>query len=114
MNTERNVEAELRLQSRCQMVVAAVAVGAALYWLRPVLLPFVLALFLVCGVAPLLDLIQKRLRAPRIVAVAIAFLGGVFVLACLWLFILERFDRTRPVAEVLAGRFDAISHLTGD
>ena len=87
MDTERDIEGELRIQTICQMVIAAVAIGAALYWLRPVLLPFVLALFLVCGVAPLLDLIQKRLRAPRIVAVAIAFLGGVLLLAGLWLFI---------------------------
>ncbi len=87
MTDRQNIEGELRFQTICQMVIAAVAMGAALYWLRPVLLPFVLALFLVCGVAPLLDLIQKRLGGPRVVAVAIAFLGGVALLACLWLFI---------------------------
>jgi AI-2 transport protein TqsA len=87
MDTEGNIEGELRIQTICQMMVAAVAIGVAFYWLRPVLLPFVLALFLVCGIAPLLDLIQKRMGAPRVVAVAIAFLGGVLLLACLWLFI---------------------------
>jgi AI-2 transport protein TqsA len=87
MDTKPTTESDVHVLTICQMIVAAVMLGAALYWLRPVLVPFVLALFLVCGIAPVLDLIQQRLGAPRIVAVAVAFLGGLALLACLWLFI---------------------------
>lgn len=87
MNGKPTEESDIHLLAICQMIVAAVMLGVALYWLRPVLVPFVLALFLVCGIAPILDLIQQRLGAPRIVAVAVAFLGGLALLACLWLFI---------------------------
>ncbi len=78
---------ELKIQTACLMVVAALAIGLALYLLRPVLVPFVLALFFAAGLAPILDLIEKRLGAPRLVAVAIAFLVGLVLLAVLWSFV---------------------------
>jgi AI-2 transport protein TqsA len=114
MNGERNTERELRFQTICQMVLAVVAIGAALYWLRPVLLPFVLALFLVCGVAPLLDFIQRRLGAPRLVAVAIAFLGGVLLLACLWLFVWLSVEAMLQDADTYRDRFQSIVHRVSD
>ena len=75
---------ELRVQSVCLMIFAVIAVAGALYWLRPVLVPFVLSLFFACGLAPVLDLIERRLNAPRVVAVAIAFLLGLLLVALLW------------------------------
>ena len=78
---------ELRIHTACLMVLAAVAIGLSLYWLRPVLVPFVLALFFTAGLAPILDLIEERLGAPRLVAVAIAFLAGLLILFVLWTFI---------------------------
>jgi predicted PurR-regulated permease PerM len=78
---------ELQVHTVCQMILAAVAVGAALYFLRSVLLPFILALFFVTGVAPVLHVIEKRLRAPRMVAVAIAFLLGIVLFTILWLLV---------------------------
>lgn len=55
-------------------VIAAVALGAALYFMRPVLVPLVLAVLLSYLVAPVVDLMQVRLRIPRPLAVFIAFL----------------------------------------
>lgn len=111
---------ELRIQTACLMVVAAVAIGAALYWLRPVLLPFVLSIFLVVGLAPVLDLIEKRLRAPRLVAVAIAFLLGILLLALLWFFVwvsvaslLENVDDYHQRLEQLIHRAAAYLPLEG-
>lgn len=75
---------ELKIQTICLMILTGIASVAVLYWLRPVLIPFVLAVFLVCGIAPLLDVIQQRCRAPRIVAVAITFLMGIGLMAMLW------------------------------
>ena len=78
---------ELKTHTACLMVLAAVAIGLTLYWLRPVLVPFVLALFFTAGLAPILDYIEDRLGAPRLVAVAIAFLVGLFLLFVLWSFV---------------------------
>jgi len=108
MDTDPTVEGDLHLLSICQMVIAAVALGAALFWLRPVLVPFVLALFLVCGIAPILDLIQKRLGAPRIIAVGVAFLGGLFLLTVLWLFIWLSVASMLKDADTYRARYQSI------
>ena len=78
---------ELKIHTACLMILATVAIGFALFWLRPVLVPFVLALFFAAGLAPILDLIEERLGAPRLVAVAIAFLVGLSLLFVLWTFV---------------------------
>lgn len=75
---------ELKIQTICLMALTGIASIVVLYWLRPVLVPFVLAVFLACGIAPLLDVIQKRCRVPRIIAVAITFLMGIGLMAMLW------------------------------
>jgi AI-2 transport protein TqsA len=60
-------------------VIAAVALGAALYFMRPVLVPLVLAVLLSYLVAPVVDTMQVRLKIHRSLAVLIAFLlaGGL-------------------------------------
>lgn len=50
------------------LILAAVAVAFALALTRVVLVPFVLAVFIYFGVAPLIDLLQDRLRIPRLVS----------------------------------------------
>jgi AI-2 transport protein TqsA len=52
-----------------------------------VLVPFVLSLFLVTGIAPVLSTIEKQFKAPRILAVVITFLLGVGMLTLLWMLI---------------------------
>ena len=76
-------EARSRIQTNCLMILTTAAIGYAIYWLRPVLLPFVIAIFVVSGIAPILDSLQRRLGVERLVAAGITFLAGlgiVFVL----------------------------------
>jgi len=75
---------ESKAQTVSLMTLAAVAIGGALFLLRTVLVPFLLALFFVCGIAPILDYFEKRLNTPRIVAVVIAFLLGLLLTSLLW------------------------------
>ncbi|MFZ5829475.1 MAG: AI-2E family transporter [Planctomycetota bacterium] len=82
-----SVSQELRFQNTCLMVLAAVAIGSSLYALRTVLVPFVLAMFLVVGLAPVLEFIEKRMWAPRLVALAVAFLLGILILVAMWVLI---------------------------
>ncbi len=64
------------------MVLATVAIAGALYYTRPVMVPFVLAIFISYLVSPVVDFLRVQLRLPKIAAVAIALLvaAGLFTL----------------------------------
>lgn len=79
------VKMESKAQTVSLMILAAATVGLTLYWLRPVLLPFVLALFFTVGLTPIFDWFQNRLRVSRLTAVAITFLLGLVMTVFLWL-----------------------------
>ncbi|MCG8589743.1 MAG: AI-2E family transporter [Proteobacteria bacterium] len=74
---------EARIQTASLLILAVLAVGAALYWLRPVMIPFVLAVFVALGLAPLVELQMRWFRFPRWVAVlgtlglSVLLFGGV-------------------------------------
>lgn len=71
---------DLRIVTICLLVLTVFATGAVLFMLRPVLVPFVLALFLTMGLSPLIDVQIRRLRMPRVVAVVTSGLVAVLVL----------------------------------
>ncbi len=64
---------ESRVRTACLLILAAVAVTVALIFTRPVMIPFVLAILLSYLVAPVVDTLQSRLRAPRWLSVVLAF-----------------------------------------
>jgi AI-2 transport protein TqsA len=72
---------ERRIQTVCLFILSVVAVTVALYWLKPVLIPFVLAIFLVIGLNVLVDVQKRYLRIPRLPAIFIALVVTLVVLA---------------------------------
>lgn len=94
---------QFRIQTICLVVIATSIVTYMIYWLRPVLVPFVVALFIVSGIMPLLQMLEKRLGVNRIVAAGITFLLGLGILLvaglCLWLSVLEMADRGQAYRE---------------
>ncbi len=78
---------EYRIQTICLLIVSTVAVAAALYWLRPVLVPFVLAVFIAYGLLPLVEFQVSHLRLPHLVAVGSTLIIGVVILGSLGLLI---------------------------
>ena len=70
-----------RIQTICLIILAAVALGAAFYWLRVMLIPFALAMFLAIALTPVADLLARRLKFPRAAAVLTSLLLGIAVLA---------------------------------
>ncbi len=76
------------IQVYCLAIIAVAVVTYMVYWLRPVLVPFVVALFVVSGITPILELVEKYLRVNRLVASVFAFLCGILILFllsfCLW------------------------------
>jgi AI-2 transport protein TqsA len=69
-----------RVQTVCLLILTLIAIGVALAMLRPVLVPFVLALFFAQCLTPLIDLQERKLRLPHVVAVAVASIVGLGVL----------------------------------
>ncbi|MGE0142756.1 MAG: AI-2E family transporter, partial [Planctomycetota bacterium] len=68
-----------RITAVCLTILTAIACGGSLYWLRPVLVPFVLALFLSIVAEPIVLAQIKGLRVPRGVAVVTTLLLGIGV-----------------------------------
>lgn len=72
-----------RIQTACLVVLAAGTIAAGLYLLRGVLIPFVLAVFLMYCLDPVIHLLVRRLRLPWLVAfVATVLLCIGVVLVC--------------------------------
>jgi len=68
---------EQRVQTVCLAVIATVAIAFALWWLRPVLIPFVMALFIALALGMGVDLLAEHTRMPRRVALPLVLLFGV-------------------------------------
>lgn len=62
------VDRDQRIQTTCLLILSGVALALSLYWLKGVMVPFVLAVFLSFALAPLIDLLIRRARCPRSVA----------------------------------------------
>ena len=75
---------EQRIQTVCLLILTTVSVAFALYWLRPVMIPFVLAIFFTLALAPIINLLIYRVQVPRVVAVGVTFLLGIVLLVVLW------------------------------
>src|SRR5438105_11845949 len=54
-----------RVQTVCLLVLTVIAVGVALFLLRPVLVPFILALLFTYCLTPLIELQVRRFGIPR-------------------------------------------------
>ncbi len=75
--TSDEVDLELRVQTISQVVLASIAFAAALYWLAPVLIPFVLALFISMGLAMVVRWLVQRAKFPRHLALPLTLVLGV-------------------------------------
>lgn len=69
-----------KTQTICLIVIAVVLVTFSIYWLRPVLVPLVVALFVVSGVTPLLNWLEQRLGVSRLIAAGLTFVAGLVVM----------------------------------
>lgn len=65
------------MQTVCLAVLAAIGIAFALWWLRPVLIPFVMALFIALALGMGVDLLAQHTRLPRRVALPLVLLLGV-------------------------------------
>ena len=69
-----------KVQTICLIILATIAVAFSLAYLRPVLLPFVIALFIVIGIRPILSYVENRLNLHRAFATVVTFSCGVILM----------------------------------
>jgi AI-2 transport protein TqsA len=69
-----------RTQTVSLVLLTVIAVGFALYFMRPVVLPLLFALFLYLCLTPLIDFQMRRLRLPYLVALTTTALLGTLIL----------------------------------
>ena len=74
---EPPIRAELHVQTICLAALTVVAVGFALWWLQPVMIPFVVAAFLAFALMPLVDGLEVYVHLSRTFAVCVALLLAI-------------------------------------
>jgi AI-2 transport protein TqsA len=62
---------EHRIQTVCLVILTAIAVAGALYWLRPVMIPFILAIVVWLALSASIEFAVRRLRIPRLMALPV-------------------------------------------
>ena len=91
------------------VVIAAVAIAAAIAYTRPVMVPFVLAVFISYAVSPLVDLAQDRFRIPRAVSIIFALAVAIGLLTLLVLLISTSTERILASANIYRDRLASIA-----
>jgi AI-2 transport protein TqsA len=99
-------ERNRRFQTVCLLVLTAIATGAALHWLRAVMIPFVLSVFFALSLSPLVSLLIRRLRIPRAAAVGLTLLLWFLLLALVASLV------SASVGELAANRGAYQAHVT--
>ncbi len=87
------------------LILATVALAAGLVYTRGVMVPFVLAVFMVAVVSPLIDFLVVRWKFPRSIAVSVAMLAVLAVLAVLGLLLVVAIQTVLRTADEYSGSF---------
>jgi AI-2 transport protein TqsA len=91
--------ADLHVQTVCLLILAFAAMGVSLSLLRPVLVPFVLALFFAACLKPLIRAQRNYLHFPQSLAVAGALVLAIVVLGAIGMPVGIAINKSWPVFE---------------
>lgn len=101
---------EKRVQTVCLVLISTILTGAALYWLRPMMVPFVLALFISLGLRAGAEALEEHARVPRQAALALTLgIGLVFLVGVATLFSVS----VSEITDKAALYEDHVSQLVG-
>ena len=90
--------------------MAVVALAAALIYTRVVMIPFVVALFIVALVSPIEDFQVKWLRLPRIIAIVVTLLVVMAVIALVFLLIAQAITTIVSTAGEYSASFENMAN----
>jgi len=105
---------EGRLRTACLLAITFILVAAALHLLSEVMVPLVLAVFIMFAVTPLMDLQVRYLKVPRGVAVAGTLVLCVIVLVLLGLLISTSVTQMASNADTYAAQIDKLTRRIAD
>lgn len=71
---------EKHIRTICLLTLTVIALACALYVLRPLMIPFILALFFTLALLPIIDIQTKHLKLPRPLAIATTLLLSVAII----------------------------------
>jgi AI-2 transport protein TqsA len=93
----------------CLIILTTIATGLSLYWLRTVLVPFVIALFVAIGCRPLLEYFERKLGFHRIVSFVLTFLLGCCILVGLGILVWASINELSRQPEAYEQRLTTIA-----
>ena len=99
-----------KTQTTCLIILTTIAVGASLYFLSSVLLPFIIALFVVIGCRPILEFLQHRLNLNRFLAFGVTFLTGFALVAGLGIMVWASINDLSKHPEAYEKRLNSIAN----
>lgn len=97
---------EKRVQTVCLIIIATIAIGATIHWLQPVMIPFVLAIFITLGLRGLVDLLIERFGLPRGVALAATLVAGAIFFVVLGLLIAASVEQLSDNVDAYETQFE--------
>jgi AI-2 transport protein TqsA len=92
------------------VILAVVALAGALIYTRAVMIPFVVALFIVALVSPIEDFQVRRLRLPRVIAIIVTLLVVLSVIALVSLFVAQAIQTIASTARDYSAGFDNLAN----
>lgn len=96
------------IQTLCLMVLTGIAISGALFWLRDIMIPFVLAVFCSLTVAPVIDFMQQKWRVPRFLGLVFVLLFGLVLLWVIWIIVSVSFGQMISNAQGYQEQFDGL------
>lgn len=93
-------------------IIAVVALASALIYTRVVMIPFVVALFIVALVSPIEDFQVKWLRLPRIIAIVVTLLVVMAITALVFLLIAQAITTIVSTAGEYSDSFEYMANKT--
>jgi AI-2 transport protein TqsA len=97
-----------RVQTACLIILTVIAVGFALKFLEPLLVPFLLALFFTYCLLPIIDLQMRYLRMPRWLAILGASLVGLVIVTCVVYFVVMSLNRVSQNFDAYEGHWNQL------
>jgi AI-2 transport protein TqsA len=93
MTTTPAQMANSRVQTICLAILSIIAVATALYFLRPVMIPFVLAAVIGLILTPLIDSQMRFLKFPHKLALTTTMLVSLVITFAFWLIAVHSFNQ---------------------
>lgn len=106
-------EEQTRIITACLMVLATVAIAGVLIFTRSVMIPFVLAIFIVSIVSPIVDYQVIQLKLPRAVAVSVALMIVLGIVSVFSLFVFGAIQSVAVTAKEYAESISSSAEEVG-